>query len=388
MESLLDNDLYKLTMMQAVWQMHPDTKARYRFINRRDQDRFTPECLERVQAQIRKSADLQLHPEEANWLRTLPYLQDEFVHYLEQFQLQDDTIDLQLDAEGRLTMVVEGPWVETILWEVPLLAILSESYFQTVDRDWDPDMARYEEAAHRKAQRLTEAGCRFVDFGTRRRRSYATQAAVMRAFTRANVQCGGTSNAHFARLHDVKPVGTMAHEWIMAQCAFGPVESANARALREWRRVYGDQLGVALTDTYTTELFLRNFRGDFARDYAAVRHDSGDPIAFGERIIRFYQEEGIDPAQKAIVFSDSLNVDRAIEIQETLGDRIGVSFGIGTHFTNDFPGSRALNIVIKIEAVDERPVVKISDDRGKASGAPDAVRAALQAIDAALDGTD
>jgi len=388
MQTLLDNDLYKLTMMQAVWRLHPEVRARYRFINRREQDRFTPECLERVKAAIRQTASLRLQPDEADWLRQLPYMETGFVDFLTTFQLHEEAITLGLDGEGRLTMTVEGPWVETILWEVPLLAILSESYFETIDRDWEHDLALYEERTHAKAQRLTAAGCRFVDFGTRRRRSYETQAAVLRAFTRPDITCGGTSNAHFAKQHQIKPVGTMAHEWIMAQCAFGPVETANARALQEWRQVYGDQLGVALTDTYTTELFLRNFSGPLAREYAAVRHDSGDPIAFGERVIRFYEREGINPADKAIVFSDSLNVDRAIEIQETLGDRIGVSFGIGTHFTNDFPGSRALNMVIKIESVGDQPVVKISDDRGKASGNPETVRSIIQSINAVVNEVD
>lgn len=381
MKTLLDTDLYKLTMMQAVWLKQPQATARYQFINRRQQDRFNPAFLECMLDEVRELCDTKFTTTELDYLRGLGYFRDDFLENLREFQFCEDDLDINL-SDGELSIVIEGKWVDTILWEVPLMAIISEVYFETVDRNWNDDVDAYYERTLAKARRLTEGGCAFVDFGTRRRRSYAMHDAVIRAFNAPGVRCAGTSNVHFAKEFGMRPMGTMAHEWIMGYAGIYGVERANEIALQDWREVFGDALDTALTDTYTTELFLQCFRGELAQAYGAVRQDSGDPFAFIETMLRFYEEQGIDPATKRMIFSDGLDVDQALEIERFVAGRTHAAYGIGTHFTNDFPGSRALNMVIKLFGVNGRPVAKISDGPGKESGDDEAVNKARQAIEA------
>ncbi len=383
METLLDTDLYKLTMMQAVWLKQPEAQARYEFINRRLTDRFSEDCLGRIRDRVSNLCNVKLHAEEEAYLRGLGLFRDDFLAYLRTFQLSAGQVEMRLE-DGQLRIVIEGPWVETILWEVPLMAIISECYFEFVQTDWDRNVGAYFQRAIEKGRRLTDGGCAFADFGTRRRRSYAAHEAVVCAFNEPSIRCVGTSNVHFARKYGMRPIGTMAHEWIMAYAGLVGVRQANGAALRAWRDVYGDKLNTALTDTYTTDLFLEDFRGELAQAYGAVRQDSGDPLEFVDKMLRFYEEQGINARERQIVFSDGLNVDKALEIQAQVQGRFRAAYGIGTHFTNDFPDARALNMVIKLFAINGCPVAKISDDRGKGSGAPHAVSDALAAIDAAL----
>jgi nicotinate phosphoribosyltransferase len=383
MKSLLDNDLYKFTMMQAVWLAQPDAMVRYQFINRRGSDEFTQTCVDLIQQRVRDLCACQLTQEELAFLAGLNFMKPEFIKFLESFQLKEEHVKISFE-DGQLVLWVEGSWVDTILWEVPLMAIISQSYFETVDTTWGQDLNAYYDMTLVKGQRLTEAQCNYIDFGTRRRRSYDVQDAVVRAFNHESVNCFGTSNVHFAMKHGMTPVGTMAHEWIMGHAGIFGVEDANVQALRAWRDVYGDELGVALTDTYTTELFFDNISGELAQNYAALRHDSECPLTFTDKVLNFYEGQGIDARDKTIVFSDSLSVDKAIEIQNYIADRIKISFGIGTHFTNHFEGSHALNIVIKLYEINGTKVVKISDNPGKASGHPDAVKQALNLIQGEL----
>ncbi|WP_309399655.1 nicotinate phosphoribosyltransferase [Cerasicoccus maritimus] len=382
MTTLLDNDLYKFTMMQAVWRKQREAQVRYRFINRRPRLPFTVTCVAAMRDQIHALADVRFTADELAYLRGLPFMQGEFVDFLAGFQLRADDVELEL-RNGELAMAIEGGWVDTILWEVPLLALVSENYFRHIDQDWDQDLGAYFDRAVTKGQRMTAANARFIEFGTRRRRNFATQETVVRAFNEAGVDCLGTSNVHFARTFGMKPVGTMAHEWIMGYAGLVGVEQANAKALQAWRDVYGEQLSVALTDTYTTDLFFDNLRGELAQAYAGMRHDSECPFRFADRVLEFYAEEGIDPLTKRIVFSDSLDVDKALAIQEHVAGRIPVSFGIGTHFTNDFAGSAALNIVIKLDEINGVKVAKLSDNPEKACGDKTAVTEAMKFIKAA-----
>lgn len=379
MKTLLDNDLYKFTMMQAVWLTQPNAQVRYQFINRRNLDEFTPECVDLIQQRVHDLCACKLTAEELAFLGQLDFIKPEFLKFLEGFQLREDDVKIRFE-EGQLVLWVEGTWVNTILWEVPLMAIISQSYFEAVDTDWVADLDAYYEKTLIKGQRLTDAKCKYIDFGTRRRRSYETQDAVVRAFNHETVECAGTSNVHFAMKHGMTPVGTMAHEWIMGHAGIYGVEDANQAALRAWRDVYGDNLGVALTDTYTTELFFNDISGELAENYRAVRHDSECPIEFVDKVLGFYEAEGIDAKNKGIVFSDSLSVDKAIEIQNYVAGRTQASYGIGTHFTNHFENSPALNIVIKLYEINGTKVAKISDNPTKASGHPDAVNEALEII--------
>ena len=190
----------------------------------------------------------------------------------------------------------------------------------------------------------------------------------------------GTSNVHLAHAHDVQPVGTMAHEWIMAHSTLAGLRHANRFALKAWRKVYRGQLAIALTDTYTSEVFFRDFDFYYARVYDGVRQDSGPPLEFADQVVAHYKKLRIDPATKTIIFSDGLNAETAVRLKNHCGARIRCAFGIGTNLTNDFERSEALNIVIKLVGIDGVPVVKLTDDPAKATGPPDAIRAAKRAL--------
>lgn len=381
-QSLLDNDLYKLTMMQAVWLKQPEAKVRYQFINRRPSNRFTPDCVDRIREETKALCQLRFAKDELEFLRSQPFMRADFVDFLRRFQLDADHVTIS-ESDGQLGIAIEGPWVDTILFEVPLMAIISQCYFETVDRDWNDDTEAYLRKTLEKGRRLSRAGCAFIEFGTRRRRTYGIQDAVVRAFNGPDMTCTGTSNVHFAMKYGMTPVGTMAHEWIMGYGGLVGVADANRAALSAWREVYGDQLGIALTDTYTTDLFMENIRGDLAKNYFGLRHDSECPLTFTDKVLAFYRAEGIDPKEKLLVFSDSLTVDKAIEIEQYVDGTAQTAYGIGTHFTNDFGVSLALNMVIKLFAINGTPVAKISDNTDKASGDDEAVAAALAAIEQA-----
>lgn len=382
MTTLLDNDLYKFTMMQAVWLKYAKTRVRYQFINRRQENTFSEAAVELIRERIADLAECSLTEQELKFLTDLPFIRPDFINYLRGFKL--NAADVQVAFEnGQLVMWIEGTWVDTILWEVPLMAIVSETYFALVDTNWTNDVDAYAEKTREKGRRLSTADCEFFDFGTRRRRSYLYQDAAVAAFKEVGGTFGGTSNLHFAMKHGLRPIGTMAHEWIMGHAGLGKVETANQAALDAWLEVYQGKLDTALTDTYTTDFFLQNIRGRLAQSYDALRHDSECPFEFADKVLQFYADEGMDPAEKGIVFSDSLNVDKAVEIKHHVAGRTKSWFGIGTHFTNDFADSRALNIVIKLYEVDGVKVAKISDNPIKASGDPLAVQRSLKAIQGA-----
>jgi nicotinate phosphoribosyltransferase len=370
--SILDTDLYKLTMGQAVHEAAPESVARYVFINRDPARRFDAAFGERLRAEVDAMAALRLGDDEAAFLaRACPFLTRSYLEWLRGFRFRPGPVRIAV-ADGRLDVSIEGPWRETIYWEVPLLALVSE--LRLAAEAPAPDLAGVAAKARAKAVRLHDAGCRFADFGTRRRLSRAVQSAVVSGLREVG-SFVGTSNVRLAFEHGVKPIGTMAHEWIMAHSALMGIRHANRFALEAWQAVYRGSLGIALTDTFGTAAFFRDFDATLARLFDGVRQDSGDPEAFAQRTVQAYRALGIDPRGKTIVFSDSLDVDKAIRLQGAC-DRLGIrcSFGIGTHFTNDVEGVRPLNIVIKMAAIDGVPVVKLSDDAGKALGDPEALQ--------------
>jgi len=408
--SILDTDLYKLTMQQAIFRKFPDVHATYRFTNRNpDTTRFSRKCFERFRAAVARFSLLQLTREERAWLaETCPFLHPEYLDYLEKFRFEPEQVRMEFqpapregDAEewGQIKIEAVGPWVETILWEVPLMACLSETFFQTCDRDWS--YAGLEETAFEKGRALLLAGCSFNEFGTRRRRDIRTHEAVVRELVRAQEEVAaqmvdgklgkllGTSNVYFAKQFNLRPVGTIAHEWFMGVAALQGYENANGRALDLWEAVYPAESGVALialTDTFTTDAFFHDFAKDPARAarWTGLRQDSGDPRRFAPRVKQFYEDVGFDPRTKLLVYSDSLSVAKAVDLQQQC-DSLGferVSFGIGTHLTNDFYSvssegrekSKALNMVIKLGEVGGKPCVKLSDDLKKTTGDSDTVK--------------
>ncbi|KAI0027403.1 nicotinate phosphoribosyltransferase [Vararia minispora EC-137] len=388
--SILDTDLYKFTMQQAVLKHFSHVQASYRFTNRDKARSFSRACFDRLKASVAHFSDLVLAPAERAWLaRACSYFTPTYLDFLSSYRFDPAQVHIafipRADSadEGDIEIDVTGPWVETILWEVPLMATLSEIFFLTDDMDWD--MAGQDDLAFAKAERLLAHGCIVSEFGTRRRRSYAVQDVVVSQMKRAHSaqsagrgKLAGTSNAYLAYRHDLTPIGTIAHEWFMGVAALTGYEGANGRAMDLWEAVYPDVLLIALTDTFSTKAFFDDFAKDVerARRWRGLRQDSGDPHAFAPAAKAVYDALGIDSREKTIIYSDALDVDKALELQaqcSALG--FNASFGIGTFLTNDFckvsdsaQKSKALNIVIKVAEVDGRPCVKISDDLLKNTG--------------------
>lgn len=372
-ESILDTDLYKLTMQKAVLAYRQDVPVEYVFNNRRPEGKFNDAFFTAFQEELERMKYVALQSSEALWLeQNVPFLGHQYVEYLRNYRFDPKEVDAKI-VNGDLALRIKGTWDRTILWEVPLMAMISELYFTHCDTDWT-----YDEEAQR--QRLVEKGnmlgdTNFADFGTRRRRNYRIQDLVVNTL-KDRVNFNGTSNVHLAHKHGLKAIGTMAHEWIMGISALESLRHANRYALRIWSDVFDGNLGIALPDTFGTEAFIEDFDGYLARLFDGVRHDSGDPFKFGEKIVAMYRKLKIHPSTKTIVFSDSLDPELAMRIRRHFDGVIRVAFGIGTNFTNDFPNSPALNMVIKLAMCGGLPVVKLSDTLSKAIGDAEALRIA------------
>ena len=371
--SLLDNDFYKFTMQCGVVQLFPKTKARYTFINRGKHE--FPEGFDKaLRAAVDAMAELKLTKDEKAFLvKNCPYLSPLYLDFLEGYRY--DPSEVHIAQEGSdLKVTVEGHWYRTILWEVPLLSIISELYYQLMNAtEWTD--AQVLANPREKELLYKELGVVFAEFGTRRRHSYHVHDIVMRTLLEGyGSTFMGSSNVHFAMKYKVKPIGTHAHEWFMFHAAEYSYKMANALSLEHWVDVYRGDLGVALSDTYTTDVFFKQFDKKFSKLFDGVRHDSGDPIVFAEKTIAHYKKMGIDPLSKYIIFSDGLNPKKVQAITEACKGKIGISFGIGTDLTNDV-GLRPMNIVMKLTEVltsdDEWvPTVKLSDEPNKHTGDP------------------
>ncbi|KAI8372620.1 nicotinate phosphoribosyltransferase [Choanephora cucurbitarum] len=390
-KSILDNDLYKFTMQQAVIQHYKkDIPVVYQFTNREKALTLNSDSVAWLKKQVEDMSLLRLTDTERDYLSSLPYMTQEYIEFLTQFQYNPkEQVKIQYNDSTRdFNLEVTGTWHETILYEVPLLALVSEAYFRFTDRDWNYE-GQVEKAAQ-KTRALLEYGCVFSEFGTRRRRDFKTHDLVMDAINRTHKEyqkkceesgvapkgsVSGTSNVYLAMKYNVPAVGTCAHEFFMAVSALEGVEHANRETLEIWHKVYQGALGVALTDTFTTDVFLRDFDHRLATAYTGIRQDSGDASVFIDKFVAHYKSLGIDPSTKLIVFSDSLNVERAIELHDHATKAgIKASFGIGTSFTNDFQKisdpstkSKAMNIVIKLRECNGKRVIKLSDDAQKHS---------------------
>jgi len=384
--SLLDNDLYKLTMMQAVFELYPDAEVKYRFTNRgikrkndtRDKHMATDEFLEELRSRVEMFRGLRFTTEELSWLKTLGFFKPGFLAFLKDFSLNPDNVVIGsvpwMSGDRELSITIKGNWFETILWEVPLLSIISETYYETIDKEWS--YTGQGKVARNKVDTLERGGCYYADFGTRRRRSFRNQENFVIIAKQDTVGYFiGTSNMFLAMKHGVKPIGTLAHEWGQAHQVLGGIRHCNRYALNAWQQVYNGDLGVALTDTTTSEAFYNDFGPILSRCFDGVRQDSGCPYAFTDMTVAHYEKLAISPITKTIVYSDGLDAETAVEIKK-YADKKGIksAFGIGTHFSNDFEGSPALNIVIKMYSLNGVPVVKLSDSPGKATGNTDAVR--------------
>jgi nicotinate phosphoribosyltransferase len=375
MNSVLDTDLYKLTMQQAAIKLYPNATALYRFVNRNPGQKITKVMVQNIRSAIQRVRGLSLTSDEADWLnKNCPYLQKWYIDWLKSFRLDPSQVSIHTDGD-EMHLRIEGPWSETIYWEVPLLAIITEEIMKAQKPELTAqDRIELGIRAKNKAKELAENGCHFAEFGTRRRFSYEVHDLVLK-----NLEPGaggmllGTSNVHMAMKYGLKPIGTMAHEWVQAISGLVGLRHANKFALEAWNNVYQGDLGIALTDTFGSDAFFRDFDGVHSRLFDGLRQDSGDPIHFMQKAEQFYREMGIDPKTKTIIYSDSLTVGKCCLYQRATEKHFKCAFGVGTHLTNDVEGTTPANIVIKLVQIDDVPVVKLSDDPGKAIGDPAAV---------------
>lgn len=388
-----DDDLYKFTMCCAVIDNFPRTQVKYRFNDRNDT--VYPEGFaDELRRQIGALESVVITDEEIAFMRRkCQYIPEWFYSYLKGFRYDSRRVKVSQDAEGHLNVKFEGCWSDTILLEVKVLAIISELYYIMTGEESKLDYERYYDKSRDKARRLIEAGCFFSDFGTRRRASFKAQDTAVRAMEEcAQAMPGpgrltGTSNVYFAMKYDLTPIGTMAHELICAIAGMYGPQMANNLAMKVWASTYRGALGTFLYDTYGWRIFSLNFSEDYANMFKGLRVDSGDNYKELDLILDKYRSLKIDPSTKQIVFSNGLNVDEAIAIQRYAAGKCLPSFGIGTHFTNDFEDVKPMNIVIKLIAVKITELwpfycetCKLSEDVGKYSGDSATVRRFLEAL--------
>lgn len=335
--------------------------------------------MKAFQSELDMMGDLRATDDEVtSFAQRCPFLGNEYFEYIRNYRYNPKVVTAEL-SDGELGLGVDGVWEREILWEVPLMSLISELYFIHCDQDWNPDMKLQEEKLRAKGNRLRDVT--FTDFGTRRRRNYETQDLAVRVLKEICPHFMGTSNVHLAHVHNVKPIGTLAHEWIMGISALEGLRHANRHAMRIWSDVYKGNLGTALPDTFGDAAFWQDFDSVLARLHDGIRHDSGSPFEFTDRAVAGYTKLGIDPLAKYAIFSDGLNVDLVLEIYAYCLRKIKSSFGIGTHLTNDFETlaglvSKPMNMVIKMIMCNGEHVIKLSNDIGKVIGDRDAVRVA------------
>jgi len=365
-QSLLDTDIYKFSMMQAVLHQFPGAEVEYRFQCRNRGVDLRP-IRDRLEAEIDGLCDLILTDEELAYLASLRYLKTDFIEFLRLFRLQSRFITID-QTDGRLDLRIRGPWLHTILFEVPVLAIISELYLSYRHPDHDLNEGRRRLRRKIDQVRALDRPGEFIfaDFGTRRRLSRAWHDEVVETLAREiPASLRGTSNVRLARALDLVPIGTMAHEFIQACQALGPRLAETQRfAFEVWAREYRGDLGIALSDTYSLNAFLRDFDLYFCKLFDGARQDSGDPHLWAQAMIDHYHAHRIDPKDRNLIFSDSLDIPRAAAIWQAFRDQARVSFGIGTNLTND-TGIDPINIVIKMTECNGQPVVKLSDSPGK-----------------------
>jgi len=375
---MIDDDLYKLTMQHAVIKHFPTLKVKYKFTDR-NKISFPDNFDQDIISEVMNMATLKLTRPEKDFLNREcgDFLPPTYVDFLNGFRYDPNELDITLDKDNKLDIEITGYWYRTIKWEVSLMALISELYFIKTGQKvnlFDVDNVTND---IEKARMMVAHNAYFADFGTRRRYSYDNQDRIVQLFIKeAGHNFVGTSNVHLAHKHNIKPIGTMAHEWIMVHAALYGYKMANTASMENWVDVYGGRLGTALSDTYTTDVFFKTFDTKLSKLFDGVRHDSGDAFEFTDRVIEHYKSLGIDPTTKTIVFSDGLNTKLATEIKEYCVGKIKASFGIGTHFTNDL-GVQPLNMVIKISQVwisgEWVYAVKLSDNIGKNTGDPEEV---------------
>lgn len=366
--SLLDTDLYKFNMQQLFFHKHTNLNGTYLFKCRNKGVVFTPEMIEEINAQIDHLCTLKFTDEELDYLGSLRFIKSDYVEFLRLWRPLRRYVTCHGNPDGSLYLEVTGPLFSVMQFEIYLLEIVNEVYFKMMYNYLD----LIDSARDRLANKISKFDIgyynfKFAEFGARRRLSREWQEYVVETLLRNTRNCVGTSNVYLAMKYGCKPIGTYAHEFVQMYQGVPGVQLAytNKVAMEEWFEEYQGDNGTALTDTLGTDLFLRDFNKLQAMCYTGVRHDSGDPYEWGEKIIAHYRKLGIDPKTKTLLFSDGLDFDKAQALHDHFYGRINVSFGIGTYLSNDTDVD-ALNIVIKLQYVNGHPVAKISDNPAKA----------------------
>lgn len=397
-KSMLDTDLYTLTVMYFYMHKMPRAIGQYTFCDR-NKMKFPEGFAEALRNECKEMESLQFKDDEIQFLRdNMYYMPPFFFDYLKSVRFDASMLDISQDEDGLLSVTATGPLYKSVIWEVPLLATISELFYKmsgvevplTTNDDEQLDIIANNTIY--KAHSLMENGVIFSEFGTRRRASFAVQDTVVDTLasygevTSFGNTFSGTSNLFFAKKYNLKPIGTMSHQLISAVGALFGYNEANYLAMQWWQEAFNADLGIFLADTYTTDAFLNNFTKMHAKLLDGVRQDSGCPYEFTTKIINKYLELGIDPKTKAITYSDGLDINKAIAINSYARDYIKPQFGIGTHFTNNIEGVKPCNIVMKLtkvkltEKTNWKNCIKLSDSKGKYMGDADTIKTALHTL--------
>ena len=376
--SLLDTDLYKFTMMQAVLHQFPGAQVEYKFKCRNPGVQLAP-YVQEIRDEVRALCQLQFQEAELAYLRSLRFVKSDFVDFLSLFRLNEKYITITPLDNGEIDISIKGPWLHVIPFEIPVLAIVNEVYFRNTQPV--PDFMEGRRRLDEKIALLRGEGLeglKIADYGTRRRFSRAWHEEVLRVLCaklgtgaqrpepgHGPGQFAGTSNVLYAMRLGITPLGTMAHEFLQACQALGPrLRDSQIFGLEAWAKEYRGDLGIALSDVYGMEAFLRDFDLYFCKLFDGARHDSGDPFVWGERMLEHYRKNRVDPLNKTLIFSDALTIPRTIELYQRFHGRCQLAFGLGTNLTNDL-GYEPLQVVIKMTRCNGQPVAKLSDTPGK-----------------------
>lgn len=370
--SLLETDMYKFSMGQTIFHQFTSYKTTWTFKCRNKDVHFSEEMVEEIRQQIAAFCGLRFTEEELDYLDNITWIKGSYVDFLRLWQPRYEEFTITTDAPCGLSIEAAGTWLNTTMYEIPILAIVNEVYFRMA-YDYDELLEQFKTRLSQKVEMLEKNKYRlntFSEFGLRRRLSAQAQEIAVEALTGlkdTDSKFIGTSNVYLAKKYNLKPIGTMAHEWIMCtgqgNHKHNPAYS-NWYALDAWVKEYGILNGIALTDTITTDCFLRDFQLTYATLFSGVRHDSGDPYEWGEKMIAHYKKLGINPGTKTLLFSDSLDFEKATQIYDHFKDKVQVAFGIGTFISND-TNVPTLNIVMKTTKCNGMDVAKISDIAGK-----------------------
>ncbi|WP_185873163.1 nicotinate phosphoribosyltransferase [Blattabacterium cuenoti] len=368
--SLLDNDFYKFAMQNAVIKLFPLVKAKYEFINRGKH--FFPKNFSNVlEKKINNMINLKLSYKEKIFLKkSCPCLDNSYIDFLDKYQYNPK--EVKIEQKGKfIKIIIEGLWSKIILWEVPLMSTISELYYKLTGTKRLSDKI-ITISTKKKIKKYKELKVKVGEFGTRRRYSYHVHKLIMKILMKEGKSLfAGSSNVHLSKTFSMKPIGTIGHEWVMFHAAKYGFNSADRIAMENWINIYNNKLGIALSDTYTSKIFFKNFNKKLSNIYEGVRHDSGNPISFINETIKHYKKFKINPNKKKIIFSDNMDPFKVKCISSFCKGKITPLFGIGTNFTNDV-GVHPMNIVIKMTEIFIKKkwisVVKLSNSKEKSTG--------------------